>query len=89
MRDSARLVPGDVISHFKRYSVDPASNIYLYNIICFAFDQNNKKQVVYQSLYAPFKIWVRDYDEFMGLLSPSDLEKHPDCTQMCRFELVD
>lgn len=85
----ARLNPGDVVSHFKRYSVDPECNKYLYKIICIAWNQENIKQVVYQALYAPFKIWIRDYEEFMGLLSAEDLEKHPDCKQMARFELVD
>lgn len=86
---SSRLQQGDIVSHFKRYSVDPNSNTYLYKILCIAYDQQNKKQVVYQSLYAPFKVWIREYEEFMGLLSTEDLSEHPDCTQMYRFELVD
>lgn len=81
-----RLQIGDVVKHFKNESVDNSTTQFMYKILNFAYDFNEVKQVVYQSLYGPdFKVWVRPYDEFMAEV---DKIKHPDVKQKYVYELV-
>lgn len=58
-----------------------------YQIICIATDsEDGEKVVVYQGLYAPYKIYSRKLDMFM---EPVDRTKYPDASQEYRFELLD
>lgn len=78
--------PGDIVRHFKRELVDQATNEYLYKIVTFAHHSETDEQlVVYEALYAPFKVCARPYDMFM---SEVDREKYPSIKQKYRFEKV-
>ena len=57
---------------------------YLYKVLAVAHHtENGEKLMIYQALYAPFKICARPYDMFM---SEVDREKYPDIKQKYRFE---
>lgn len=78
---------GDIVQHFKRERVSASTSEYLYQIMAFAtHTETEEKLVVYQALYAPFKIYARPYDMFMGKV---DRMKYPDIRQTYRFEKVD
>ena len=62
---------GDIVRHFKRETVEHT--------------ETGEKLVVYQALYAPFKICARPYAMFM---SEVDREKYPAIKQKYRFEVV-
>ena len=75
---------GDIVQHFKREWVSPETSEYLYKVLAVAYHtENGEKLVIYQALYAPFKICARPYDMFM---SEVDREKYPDIKQKYRFE---
>ena len=58
-----------------------------YQVLCIAENsETSNKEVIYQALYAPYKIYARDLDMFM---SKVDKEKYPDASQEYRFELLD
>ena len=77
---------GDIVQHFKREWVSPETSEYLYKVLAVAYHtENGEKMVIYQALYAPFKICARPYDMFM---SEVDREKYPDIRQKYRFEKV-
>ena len=77
---------GDIVQHFKREWVSPETSEYLYKVLAGAYHtENGEKLVIYQALYAPFKICARPYDMFM---SEVDREKYPDIRQKYRFEKV-
>ena len=77
---------GDIVQHFKREWVSPETSEYLYKVLAVAYHtENGEKLVIYQALYAPFKICARPYDMF---LSEVDREKYPDIRQKYRFEKV-
>ncbi len=58
-----------------------------YQVLCIAENsETSNKEVIYQALYAPYKIYARDLDMFM---SKVDKEKYPDAGQEYRFELLD
>lgn len=79
-----RLKVGDIVRHFKREWVNSESSEYLYKILAFAtHTETEEKLVVYQGLYAPYKVCARPYDMFM---SEVDHEKYPEATQKYRFE---
>jgi len=72
------------IQHFKREWVSPDTSEYLYKVLAVAHHtENGEKLMIYQALYAPFKICARPYDMFM---SEVDREKYPDIKQKYRFE---
>ena len=74
----------DLVRHFKRELVDQTTLEYLYKIITFAtHTETGEKLVIYQALYAPYKICARPYDMFM---SKVDKNKYPDIKQKYRFE---
>lgn len=83
------LNPGDIVQHFKRETLsknDKEKNIYLYKIIGIAeHTETKEKDVVYQSLYGDFGMYVRPYDMFVGKV---DKQKYPDIKQEYRFEKV-
>ena len=57
-----------------------------YKVLCIATDsETNEEVVVYEALYGKHIIWSRPYDMFCEKV---DKEKHPDCTQEYRFEMV-
>lgn len=75
---------GDIVQHFKREWVSKETSEYLYKILAFAqHTENGEKLVIYQALYAPFKICARPYQMFM---SEVDRKKYPDIKQKYRFE---
>lgn len=58
---------GDIVRHFKRETVENPTTEYLYKILAFAeHTETGEKLVVYQALYAPFKICARPYAMFMS-----------------------
>lgn len=81
---------GDIVQHFKRETVDPTSNKYLYEILGVAeHTETKEKLVIYKALYKDdalgvnFGIYARPYDMFM---SEVDHNKYPDIKQTYRFE---
>ena len=78
--------PGDIVQHFKREWVSTETSEYLYKVLAFAqHTETGERLVVYQGLYAPFKISARPYAMFM---SEVDKEKYPEIRQKYRFEKV-
>lgn len=76
---------GDIVRHFKREWVSEDSTKYLYKVLAFAeHTETGEKLVVYQAMYAPFKICARPYDMFM---SEVDHQKYPGIAQHWRFEI--
>ena len=77
---------GDIVRHFKREWVSPDTSEYLYKVLAFAqHTETGEQLVIYQALYAPFKVCARPYAMFM---SEVDREKYPDIRQKYRFEKV-
>lgn len=77
---------GDIVRHFKREWVSDETSEYLYKVLAFAqHTETGEKLVIYQALYAPFKICARPYAMFM---SEVDRQKYPDIKQQYRFEKV-
>lgn len=82
-----KLCTGDIVQHFKREGVSRDTSEYLYKILAIAeHTETGEKLVIYQALYAPFKIYARPYTMFM---SKVDREKYPDSKQEYRFEKVE
>lgn len=80
----ARIKEGDIVQHFKREWVSKETSEYLYKVLVFAqHTENGEKLVIYQALYAPFKVCARPYQMFM---SEVDKAKYPDVKQKYRFE---
>ena len=78
---------GDIVRHFKREWVSQETSEYMYKVIAFAqHTETGEKLVIYQAMYAPFKICARPYAMFM---SEVDREKYPDIRQKYRFEKVE
>ena len=68
---------GEFYKHFKGQ---------LYQVRALAENSvDNTPMVVYQAMYAPFKIWVRPLSMFLEKL---DKEKYPDAAQEYRFERI-
>ena len=79
--------PGDVVRHFKRETVDPESDKYLYMIVGKAtHSETRERMMVYAALYGDGGLFVRPLDMF---LSEVDHVKYPDIKQKYRFELVE
>ena len=77
---------GDIVQHFKREWVSADTSEYLYKVLAFAHHtETGERLVIYQALYAPFKVCARPYAMFM---SEVDREKYPDIRQKYRFEKV-
>lgn len=77
---------GDIVQHFKREWVSAGTSEYLYKVLAFAqHTETGERLVIYQALYAPFKVCARPYAMFM---SEVDREKYPDIRQKYRFEKV-
>lgn len=78
---------GDIVRHFKREWVSLETSEYLYKILAFAsHTETGEHLVIYQGLYAPFKVCARPYAMFM---SEVDRKKYPDVRQKYRFEKVE
>jgi hypothetical protein len=78
---------GDIVRHFKRETVDPESNWYLYMIVGEAtHSETRERMMVYAALYGDGGLFVRPLDMF---LSEVDHEKYPGIKQKYRFELVE
>ncbi|MDE7267739.1 MAG: DUF1653 domain-containing protein [Lachnospiraceae bacterium] len=70
--------PQEIYRHFK-------GNVY--QIITLArHSETNIKMVVYQQLYAPYRVYVRPLDMFMSKI---DTKKYPNEKQIYRFERLD
>lgn len=77
---------GDIVQHFKREWVSSDTSEYLYKVLAFAqHTETGERLVIYQALYAPFKVCARPYAMFM---SEVDRENYPDIRQKYRFEKV-
>ena len=80
------IYEGDIVQHFKREWVSSDTSEYLYKVLAFAqHTETGERLVIYQALYAPFKVCARPYAMFM---SEVDREKYPDIRQKYRFEKV-
>ena len=78
---------GDIVQHFKREWVSADTSEYLYTVLAFAsHTETGERLVIYQALYAPFKVCARPYAMFM---SEVDRQKYPDVKQKYRFEKVE
>ena len=78
---------GDIVRHFKREWVSADTSEYLYKVLAFAqHTETGERLVIYQALYAPFKVCARPYAMFM---SEVDREKYPEIKQKYRFEKVE
>ena len=76
---------GDIVRHFKRETVDPASDLYLYMIVSVAkHSETGEELMVYSPLYGEGGLYVRPLDMF---LSEVDHAKYPQIRQKYRFEL--
>lgn len=71
-----KIADGTIVKHFKGN---------LYKIITCAENVDGPKMVIYQALYSPFKVYAREYAEFM---SEVDHIKYPKTQQKYRFEIV-
>ena len=77
---------GDIVQHFKREWVLGETSEYLYKVLAFAeHTETGEKLVIYQALYAPFKICARPFEMFM---SQVDRQKYPNVKQKYRFEKI-
>ena len=84
--ENSRINVGDIVKHFKREWIKEDNSQYLYKVFAFAsHSETGEKLVIYQGLYAPFKICARPYDMFM---SKVDKYKYPDIIQEYRFEKI-
>jgi hypothetical protein len=87
LHNEERLVPGDLVRHFKRETLPVPGNRYLYRILNFAIhSESGERYVVYQALYGDGLVYVRPYAMFM---SEVDHEKYPSIRQRWRFERAD
>ena len=78
---------GDIVQNFKREWVSADTSEYLYKVLAFAsHTETGERLVIYQALYAPFKVCARPYAMFM---SEVDRQKYPDVKQKYRFEKVE
>ena len=78
---------GDIVQHFKREWVSADTSEYLYKVLAFAsHTETGERLVIYQALYAPFKVCARPYAMFM---SEVDRQKYPDVKQKYRFDKVE
>ena len=78
---------GDIVRHFKREWVSEDTSEYLYKVLAFvSHTETGERLVIYQVMYAPFKICARPYDMFM---SEVDREKYPYVKQKYRFEKLE
>ena len=78
---------GDIVRHFKRETIENPATEYLYKILAFAeHTETGEKLVVYQALYAPFKICARPY---AMLMSEVDSGNYRAVMLVYRFELVE
>ena len=81
------ICTGDIVKHFKREWEPQESTKYLYKVLAVAeHTETGEMLVVYQALYAPFKICARPYEMFMGEV---DREKYPQVKQRYRFERLE
>ena len=80
------FVPGDIIQHFKRETVDQNGMQYLYEYIGEAtHSETREKMIVYRALYGEKKLFVRPYEMFMEEV---DHAKYPGIRQKYRFEKI-
>lgn len=80
----SRIKVGDIVKHFKREWVDQTTSEYLYKVLAFAsHTETGEPLVIYQGMYAPFKVCARPYEMFM---SKVDSKKYPEIKQEYRFE---
>ena len=57
---------GDIVQHFKREWVSKETSEYFYKVLAFAqHTETGERLVIYQALYAPFKVCARPLSMFM------------------------
>lgn len=82
-----RLMPGDIVCHFKREALASPGRRWLYEILHFArHSEDESLFVVYRALYGTKEVWVRPFAMFMGEV---DRARYPDARQKYRFERFD
>lgn len=85
--DTHGICVGDIVQHFKREGVDSSTSEYIYKVLAFAsHTESGEDLVIYQALYAPFKVYARPYALFM---SKVDSIKYPTAAQTFRFEKLE
>ena len=58
---------GDIVQHFKREWVSKETSEYFYKVLAFAqHTETGERLVIYQALYAPFKVCARPLSMFMS-----------------------
>lgn len=82
------LKPGMFLVHFKHWLDESyfQNNRYLYQVLHIAqHTETGEKMMVYQALYAPFKVYCRPVSM---VFEPVDTVKYSRATQKHRFEIV-
>lgn len=84
---------GDIVKHFKRETISPDSDKYLYKIMGVASHTETKEQLmIYQALYNDTDKGIKMFDVFARplemFMSEVDHEKYPNIIQKYRFELL-
>lgn len=71
--------PGDIVTHYKYDSQDKKDikkNKFVYQIIGVGTDcVTEGKVIIYQALYGDFRMFVRPYDEFFGVVDVEEKKK--------------
>ena len=82
---------GDIVEHFKRELIseeEQKTNKYLYQIINFAqHTENGEFLVIYQALYADFKVYASPVDRLLSKVDKKWVDKYPQLDGKDRFSL--
>ena len=70
---------GGIYKHFK-------NKYYIILDIVNDCEEDNNKIVIYKALYGEYKVWARNYDDFINEV---DHDKYPNVLQKYRFEEIE